>query len=126
MGNIPANIFGLDYQQRRIYEGYFWLNNLKLRIGMGTTGVIPNDNYLSLLKYSFGSQYFYDKGEWKPGLVATSNPNPDLKWEKSTEYNIGLDFSTLNDRLGGSIDVYRKHTADMLWNLYCSGAAQLV
>lgn len=115
-GTFPSISLGWTISKEEFMKDISWLNNLKLRIGMGTTGVIPNDNYLSLLKYSFGSQYFYDKGEWKPGLVATSNPNPDLKWEKSTEYNIGLDFSTLNDRLGGSIDVYRKHTADMLWN----------
>ena len=40
----------------------------------------------------------------------------DLKWEKSTEYNIGLDFSVLNDRLGGSVDIYRKKTTDLLFN----------
>lgn len=35
---------------------------------------------------------------------------------KSTEYNIGLDFSVLNDRLGGSVDIYRKKTTDLLFN----------
>lgn len=97
-------------------EGITWLNNLKLRAGFGITGVIPNDPYMSLTRYNYGSSYYYDKGTWKPGLEVASNPNPDLKWEKSTEYNIGLDFSVLNDRLGGSVDIYRKKTTDLLFN----------
>ena len=92
-----------------------WLNNLKLRFGYGVTGVIPNDPYLSLTKWELGSSYYYDKGKWYQGLAVTSNPNPDLKWEKSTEYNIGLDWNVLDDRLSGTIDVYRKNTSDMLW-----------
>lgn len=115
-GTFPSVSLGWIISNEEFMKDITWLNHLKLRAGMGTTGVIPNDNYLSLLKYSFGNEYFYDKGEWKPGLAVTSNPNPDLKWEKSTEYNIGLDFSTLDDRLSGSIDVYKKNTADMLWS----------
>ncbi len=44
-----------------------------------------------------------------------NNPNPDLKWETSGELNIGLDFSFLNDRIGGSIDFYNKNTKDLLY-----------
>lgn len=115
-GTFPSVSLGWNIGNEAFMKDLSWLNHLKLRAGMGTTGVIPNDNYLSLLKYDYGSSYFYDEGAWKPGLTATSNPNPELKWEKSTEYNIGLDISALGDRLGGSIDVYQKNTADMLWN----------
>ncbi|WP_280750938.1 MULTISPECIES: TonB-dependent receptor [unclassified Parabacteroides] len=115
-GTFPSVSLGWTISNEEFMSDLTWLDHLKLRAGMGTTGVIPGSNYLSLLKYDFGSQYFYDDGEWKPGLVVTSNPNPELKWEKSTEYNVGIDVSTLDDRLGGSIDVYRKTTTDMLWN----------
>ena len=97
-------------------KGFNWLDNLKLRAGYGVTGVIPNDPYQSLTRYALGSTYYYDHGTWKPGLVVSSNPNPDLKWETSKEYNIGLDVSVLKDRLGASIDVYSKTTSDMLWD----------
>src|SRR5690606_16368423 len=76
---------------------------------------IPNDSYQSLTRYALGSSYYYEEGVWKPGLVVASNPNPDLKWEKSAEVNIGLDLSVLNDRLGASVDLYNKQTTDMLW-----------
>ena len=68
-------------------EGITWLNNLKLRAGFGITGVIPNDPYMSLTRYNYGSSYYYDNGNMETGAeVAKSNPNPDLKWE--TVYGI--------------------------------------
>jgi outer membrane receptor protein involved in Fe transport len=90
------------------------VNNLKLRAGYGETGVIVGGSYLSqtLLKYEGD---FYDNGKWVKGLVAASNPNPDLRWEKSQEINIGIDFSFLKNRINGSIDLYNKQTKDMLW-----------
>jgi outer membrane receptor protein involved in Fe transport len=66
----------------------------------------------TLLKYEGD---FYDNGKWVKGLVAASNPNPDLRWEKSQEVNIGIDFSFLKNRINGSIDLYNKQTKDMLW-----------
>ena len=58
---------------------------------------------------------FYDNGKWKQGLKVSQNPNPDLHWEKSTEFNVGIDWSVFGDRLGGTIDVYHKKTTGMLW-----------
>ncbi len=114
-GNFPSASLGWTISNEDFMSSLEWLNNLKLRAGVGVTGVIPNSSYLSLTRYNLGSSYYYEDGEWMPGLEVASNPNPDLKWEKSTEYNIGLDFSLLENRLGGSIDVYNKETSDMLW-----------
>ena len=68
-----------------------------------------------MTKYAYGSSYYYSDGKWLPGLSVSSNPNPDLRWEKSTEFNVGLDWSVLDNRLGGSIDVYNKKTTDLLF-----------
>ena len=114
-GNFPSASLGWTISNEEFMKHVGWLNDLKLRAGFGVTGVIPNDSYQSLTRYNLGSSYYYEDGEWKPGLEVASNPNPDLKWEKSTEYNIGVDFSVLKNRLGGSIDVYTKKTSDMLW-----------
>ena len=115
-GTFPSASLGWTISNETFMKGFNWLNNLKLRAGYGVTGVIPNDPYQSLTRYALGSTYYYDHGTWKPGLVVASNPNPDLKWETSKEYNIGLDLSVLKDRLGASIDVYSKTTSDMLWD----------
>jgi TonB-dependent starch-binding outer membrane protein SusC len=92
-----------------------WLSNLKLRAGWGVTGVIPGDSYLSITRYTFSGSNYYKNGKWYQGMKAVSNANPDLKWETANEFNVGLDWSVLNDRLSGSIDYYNKKTSDMLY-----------
>ena len=66
-------------------------------------------------------------------MKAISNPNPDLQWETAREFNVGIDWSVLDDRLSGSIDYYHKTTSDMLYdyavpsppNLYTSTYANV-
>lgn len=114
-GTFPSASLGWTISNEEFMKGITWLNNLKLRAGFGITGVIPNDPYISLTKYAYGSSYYYSDGKLLPGLSVSSNPNPDLRWEKSTEFNVGLDWSVLDNRLGGSIDVYNKKTTDLLF-----------
>lgn len=116
-GNFPSASLGWTISNEKFMKKVKWVDNLKLRAGFGVTGVIPNDPYNSLTQYEYGASdtYFYSNGEWKQGLQVASNPNPDLKWETSTEFNIGLDWSVLKGRLSGTIDVYHKKTKDMLW-----------
>lgn len=115
-GNFPSASLGWTISNEKFMKNIKWVDNLKLRAGFGVTGVIPSASYKSLTLWELGSTYYYDNGTWKQGLVVNSNPNPDLKWEKSTEFNIGLDWSLLSDRLSGTIDVYHKKTTGMLWN----------
>ena len=115
-GSFPSVSLGWTISNEKFMQGTrSWLDNLKLRAGFGVTGVIPGARYLSLTTWALGTPYYYDNGTWKQGLKVDQNPNPDLKWEKSTEYNIGIDFAVLGDRIWGSIDLYRKKTVDMLW-----------
>lgn len=114
-GTFPSVSAGWTLSNESFLKDVAWLTLLKLRFGYGVTGVIPNDPYMSLTRYKYGSTYYMDGDTWKQGLEVASNPNPGLKWEKSTEYNIGLDFSFLDNRLGGSVDVYRKKTTDLLF-----------
>lgn len=53
------------------------------------------------------------------GVEPNRNPNPDLRWEKKEEINIGLDFGFLDGRLNGTVDFYRRRTKDMLWDYQC-------
>lgn len=114
-GTFPSASLGWTISNEEFMKGITWLNNLKLRAGFGITGVIPKDPYISLTKYTYGSSYYYSDGKWLPGLSVSSNPIPDLRWEKSTEFNVGLDWSVLDNRLGGSIDLYNKKTTDLLF-----------
>lgn len=114
-GTFPSASFGWMISNERFMQSFKWLNNLKIRAGYGVTGVIPSGSYQSLTRWQLGNPYYYDKGQWLQGLNIGSNPNPDLKWEKSMEYNLGIDWGVLRNRLYGSIDFYHKKTVDMLW-----------
>ena len=95
-----------------------WLNNLKLRVGYGVTGITPTSSYQA--------QYLYDiapygdiqdqSGNWIQTLEVIQNPNKDLKWETTREWNFGLDWSVLDERLSGSIDVYHRKTSDLMYS----------
>lgn len=132
-GTFPSASLGWTASNEEFMKDLKWLSHLKVRAGYGVTGVIPQDSYQSLTRYALGTSYYYENGVWKPGLVVASNPNPDLKWEKSAEVNIGFDVRVLKDRLGASIDLYDKETSDMLWdysvptppNLYSSTTANV-
>ena len=124
-GTFPSASLGWTISNEGFMEGITWLNNLKLRAGFGITGVIPNDPYMSLTRYNYGSSYYYDKGTWKPGLEVASNPNPDLKWEKTLQWDAGVDVSVLNQRIDLSLDYYYKKTSDLLLEAPIPGTSGL-
>jgi hypothetical protein len=114
-GNFPSLSAGWTISNEEFMKDIEWLDNLKLRAGFGVTGLTPSSPYQAKTRYGFGSEYYYDNGEWLPGLTPISNPNPDLKWEISKEFNIGIDLGIFDDRLGVSLDVYNKNTSDLIW-----------
>jgi TonB-linked SusC/RagA family outer membrane protein len=115
-GNFPAVSVGWrlgneDFVKRLIPS----IDELKLRVGYGITGIAPTSSYLSLTSYRFRNKFLYD-GQWVQGLEPARNPNPDLRWEKKTEINEGIDYALFDSRLNGSVDVYQRDTRDMLYN----------
>ena len=94
--------------------GQDWCNDLKLRAGFGVTGNNLASDLRSILTLSQGGTFWYN-GKWVNTYGVSQDANPDLCWEKKMEYNVGLDFSFLDNRLYGSIDGYYRHTKDLLW-----------
>ena len=90
------------------------VNNLKLRAGFGVTGAIPPSSYISLERLSPGSSFFFN-GEYVNSFGPASNPNPNLKWERKNELDIGLDFELFDYRITGSFDYYDRTTNDLLF-----------
>lgn len=94
-----------------------WINFLKLRAGVGTSGnesILTSGNY-SLTTYGMvkGALYYYG-GALNKGIVQLQKGNKNLKWETDVTVNMGLDFSLLNDRLSGSFDYYIRTAKDLL------------
>ncbi|MAL58802.1 MAG: SusC/RagA family TonB-linked outer membrane protein [Flavobacteriaceae bacterium] len=96
------------------------VSTLKLRLGYGITGNqegLGYGNFTQRQRYA-GGDVIGDGGEINiPGIVDVSFPNPELKWEETTQYGVGLDFGFNDDRFTGTVDVYRKETTDLLFNV---------
>ena len=89
--------------------------SLKPRISYGVTGRSDFDAYKSLATYSGYGAYLID-GAWVSGYAPSLNANPDLAWEKSTAFTVGVDFVTLNSRLRGSVEFFDRRSKDLLYN----------
>lgn len=92
-----------------------WLDNLKLRLSFGQTG---NDNvsaYQTQGKIS-GAQYYSFGSTALVGYLPANLRNFDLGWERTTEYNLGLDFGFFGYRLQGSVEYYNRRTSDLIMN----------
>ncbi|MBC8153583.1 MAG: SusC/RagA family TonB-linked outer membrane protein, partial [Bacteroidetes bacterium] len=93
-----------------------WVSDLKLRASYGVTGNAGGINpYQSLATVgSLGSDYQFNH-VYLTGINPSGISNPDLRWERSTQANIGLDVSLFNNRLSVVVDVYDKKTRDLLY-----------
>ena len=110
---FPSAALAWRINHEKFMNGINWVNDLKLRFGAGITGNSAVDAYttkgaISSLFYPFVST-----------VVAGSLPssvyaNQDLGWEKTTQYNFGLDFSLFKRRITGAVDVYTSQTKDLL------------
>ena len=100
--------------QEKFMRNVKFVNELKLKVGYGVTGIEPTNPYQSHLRYAFGDPVLIN-GQWVRTVAPTENANPDLKWEEKHELNIGLDFALFKNRLSGSIDYYRRETRDLLY-----------
>lgn len=90
--------------------------NLKLRAGFGVTGnqEIPHNIYT--IRSRYGLPAFSEGGIDNNGRFdAVAFQNPNIQWETTTQYNLGIDYGFLNNRLTGSVDLYRKVTSDLLF-----------
>ena len=113
-GNFPGISAGWRLNNENFMKSLTWIDNLKLRAGFGITGTDVASPYQSLLSYDY-SGYFLYNGNWIQTLAPVRNSNENLRWEKKYEYNLGLDFSVLHNRVGGAIDVYQRDTKDGLY-----------
>lgn len=114
-GAFPAASVGWRLAQESFMDGLSFVDQLKLRAGVGVTGIAPDARYLHLTSYAYGGS-FYNNGEWVQGLSPARNPNPNLKWEEKWETDIGVDFALFDQKVSGSVGVYRRTTSDMLWD----------
>jgi TonB-linked SusC/RagA family outer membrane protein len=113
-GLFPAVSAGWRISQEKFMKGVRFIDDLRLRVGYGVTGIAPTGSYGSLATYAYGQRFLYN-GDWIQGLAPNRNPNPDLRWEQKQELNVGLNVSAFDTRLAAVVDVYRRDTKNMLF-----------
>lgn len=113
-GWFPAVSLGWRMTEEPWMQNIKWLSELKLRAGFGVTGNQDFSNYKSMMLMATGTSFFYN-GEWINSYAPASNANPNLGWERKNEFNVGLDFSFFDNRLGGTLDYYYRLTTDLLY-----------
>ena len=121
-GTFPAATLG--FRASKLIDKS-WLDDWKIRLSWGKTGnqAIDNNAQFGIYVVDYGLDritstaydlYLQGSGTFPSGYRATQLPNPNLKWEAATQYNIGTDFSLFHSQLYGSIDWYIKDVDDML------------
>ncbi len=115
-GTFPSLALGWKLKEEAFLKNVEALSDLKLRLGWGITGqqnIGEDFAYMPLYtvsndyaQYPFGNTYYYSS---RPNAF-----NEDLKWEKTTTWNAGLDFGFLNGRISGAVDGYYRQTDDLL------------
>jgi len=114
-GWFPAVSIGWRIHKEAFMADVKWVDDLKLRMGYGVTGNQDFPNYKSLLMMSTAGKFYYN-GQWINTYQSASNANPDLKWEKKGEFNVGIDMAVLKNRLSLTVDYYRRTTSNLLYN----------
>tara|TARA_B100001057_G_scaffold497105_1_gene600327 strand:- start:1633 stop:4809 length:3177 start_codon:yes stop_codon:yes gene_type:complete len=111
-GLFPSGAFAWKVSEEDFLKDKETINNLKLRLGYGITGNerIPAYAYFA----SMGNTWTSDNGQLELGLAPVTRANPDLKWETTAQFNIGLDVGLFDNRISLTADVYEKNTSDML------------
>ncbi|RZF58324.1 SusC/RagA family TonB-linked outer membrane protein [Sphingobacterium corticibacterium] len=89
-----------------------WINQFKLRYGWGTTGNSSVSPYTTTGTIA-GAAYVFDETQYA-GYKSSSMPNSALRWEKTQQHNIGLDFSVFSNKVSGSVEWYQANTSDLL------------
>ena len=114
-GTFPSVSAAWGISQEAFMNNVNWINDLKLRVGYGITGNQSGlDPYRTLQLYGTSGTY-YDNGAWLTAYRISQNANPNLKWEETAMFNVGLDFYLFNNRVSGNIEWYDKRTKDMLY-----------
>lgn len=127
---FPSVSLGWRINNESFLRDKSWLSDLKLRLSWGQTGnqeisnlaryyvYVPNYGVTESGGQSYGTSY--DIAGTNGGSILSSGfkrdqiGNPDIKWETTTQYNVGLDWSMFNSRFYGSFDLYYKKTSDIL------------
>ena len=115
-GTFPSVSAAWNITEEEFMRNQNFFSTLKLRAGYGVSGYAMGfDAYTAYTTYGASGFFEYNGKNWRT-LAATKNANPDLKWESTGMFNIGIDFGFLKNRINGTLEFYHKKTKDLIWD----------
>ena len=111
-GYFPSVALAWRVNEEAFLKNFETLSNLKLRLSWGESGQSAIDPYQTI--GLLGTSTYTFNNELASGLYPKTMSNKELTWETTAVYNLGVDFGFLNNRLSGSVDVYKSYTKDVL------------
>lgn len=114
-GFFPSGAFAWRISEEPFLKQYNWISDLKFRASTGKTGAANLGDFLYATFFSSGANSSFHNGQ--NGVTLNSVPNPSIRWEATTQTDMGLDFAFLDNKIRGSVDIYRKYTKDLLLNV---------
>lgn len=110
-GWFPGISAGWNMAAEDFLSSQNWINQLKLRVGYGETGNDAIGNFDARALFGSSSSSNYNQ---EPGLSPSGIANTDLRWERNITTNVGLDYGLFNNRVSGSVEVFRRISSDLL------------
>ena len=121
---FPSMALGWRMEQEEFMKDVTWIDQFKVRLGVGVTGNSAVSPYGTLglinsywMPFSTGNSQILVTNEPYYSNNQVQMPNKNLGWEKTTQWNVGIDFSFLKGRIGGTIDLYTSRTSDLILDM---------
>lgn len=117
-GYFPSGAFAWQMHKEKFMKKIAFVNESKVRLSYGITGNnrVGDFERFPSLNFPLTSYYSFDNGMPQQGMGFQNLGNSDLRWEKTTQYNIGYDIVMFKNKVSFSVDAYRKITSDLLLN----------
>ncbi|RXF70593.1 SusC/RagA family TonB-linked outer membrane protein [Arcticibacter tournemirensis] len=118
-GSFPGVSVGWRLSQEPFMKSFSFIDDIKIRGGYGETGNEGFGSEVSSRMYSADTWWIFD-GRWNRTFGVKHNQNPGIRWEVKKEYNAGIDFAILNNKLSGRFDYYKRVIDDLIYDISVS------
>ena len=125
-GTFPAAALGWRISDESFMDGIEAVSDLKLRASWGVNGNQAFGDYLWISSYQFSDAFA--RAQFGNEFVNTIRPSavdPNIKWEETTSYNLGLDYGLFGNRITGAVEYYLKDTDDLIFNVPVAAGTNL-
>lgn len=114
-GNFWSVSGGWRISKESFARDYYWLDDLKIRLGYGVVGNNGFEADYAATLYESDQLWQLPDGSWANSYGKSKNVNKELKWEEQREWNLGIDYSFLGNRLYGKIDFFHRKNHGLIF-----------